>query len=189
MVIPLRAYLAVLAAVGAERIAELIISTRNARRAFARGAIEAGTRHYPAMVAFHTLFLFACAGEALIFKRSFAGLIGWIALAGAILAQALRYWAVTTLGERWNTRIIVMPGAPPVTSGPYRFMRHPNYLAVTMEMICIPMIYGCWITAVAFSLGNLLMLRIRIKAEEAALGIAYQETFNAVPRLLPRLRH
>ena len=189
MVIPLSAYLALLGALGLERIVELRISMRNARRAFACGAVEAGIRHYPVMVVFHTLFVFSCAGEALILRRIFPGIIGWLALGGAALSQALRYWAVWTLGERWNTRIIVIPGAAPVASGPYRFVRHPNYLAVTMEMICIPMIYGCWLTALVFSIGNLLILRLRIKAEEAALGPGYQAAFDAVPRLIPRLRY
>jgi methyltransferase len=189
MVIPLAAYLALLGALAVERIVELIISARNARWAFARGAIEAGRGHYPAMAAFHTLFIAACAAEALIFKRTFPGIVGWIALGGALTAQALRYWAVATLGRRWNTRIIVVPGAAPVTGGPYRFVRHPNYVAVVIEMICVPMIYGCWITAVAFSAGNAMLLRFRIKAEESALGGDYQDMFAAVPRLIPRLRH
>lgn len=189
MVIPLGAYLAFLVALGAERIVELIISARNARWAFAQGAIEAGSGHYPAMAAFHTLFIVSCAAEAILFRRTFAGAIGWLALAGALTAQALRYWAVITLGRRWNTRIIVLPGVPPVTSGPYRLMRHPNYLAVIVEMICFPMIYGCWITAIVFSAGNALLLRVRIRAEESALGQLYRETFDSVPRLVPRARH
>jgi len=189
MVIPLGAYLAFLGALGAERIAELIISARNARWAFAQGARETGRGHYPVMAAFHTLFILSCAAEALIFRRTFPGHVGWIALAGALAAQALRYWAVITLGRRWNTRIIVLPGAAPVTSGPYRLIRHPNYLAVVIEMICVPMIYGCWLTAIVFSAGNAALLRVRIKAEESALGITYGETFSSVPRLLPRPRH
>lgn len=189
MVIPLSAYLAFLAALGAERIAELIISARNARWSFAHGAVAAGNGHYPAMAAFHTLFIVSCAAEAVGLRRAFPGTVGWIALAGALAAQALRYWAVATLGRRWNTRIIVLPGVPPVTSGPYRLMRHPNYLAIIMEMICVPMIYGCWITAILFSAGNALLLRVRIRAEESALGQAYRETFNSVPRLVPRPRH
>lgn len=189
MVIPPGAYLAFLGALGAERIAELIISARNARWAFALGAREAGGGHYSVMAAFHTLFIISCAGEALIFRQRFPGIVGWIALAGTMAAQALRYWAVMTLGQRWNTRIIVLPGAAPVTAGPYRLIRHPNYLAVVMEMICVPMIYGCWLTAVVFSAGNAALLRVRIKAEEAALGRAYEETFRFVPRLLPRPRN
>src|SRR5262249_40577934 len=158
----LAAYLAFLGALGAERIAELIISARNAQWAFAHGAREAGGGHYPLMAVFHTLFLISCAGEALIFRRPFPAIVGWIALAGAVSAQALGYWALITLGRRWNTRIIVLPGVAPVTSGPYRLIRHPNYLAVVLEMICVPMIYGCWLTAIVFSAGNAALLRVRI---------------------------
>jgi methyltransferase len=189
MVISLTAYLGVLAALGAERIVELIISARHARWALAQGAIEAGAGHYPAMAAFHTLFIFSCAAEAIILRRAFLPVIGWIALCGALLAQGLRYWAVITLGPRWNTRILVLPNVAPVASGPYRFMRHPNYLAIVIEMICVPMIYDCWITAIVFSAGNALILRVRIKAEESALGAPYQQTFGSLPRLTPRLRH
>ncbi len=188
MVISLTAYLALLGALGAERIIELIISARHARWAFARGGTEAGAAHYPAMAAFHTLFILSCAGEAIIFKRTFSATLGWIALGGALFAQAMRYWAVAALGRRWNTRIIVLPEVAPVASGPYRFLRHPNYLAIVIEMICVPMIYGCWITAVVFSAGNAMLLRVRIKAEESALGAPYQEAFSSVPRLIPRLR-
>ncbi len=187
--ISLGAYYVVLAALGAERILEVIISARNARWAFARGAVESGVRHYPAMVAFHTLFIVACGVEAKIFGDPFARAIGWFALGGALGAQALRYWAVATLGRRWNTRVIVLPDAAPVTSGPYRLIRHPNYLAIVIEMIAVPMIYGCWRTAAVFSAANVLMLRVRIKAEESALGAPYQKSFSAVPRLIPRLRH
>ena len=188
MVISLTAYLALLAALGAERIVELIISARNARWAFARGAIETGAGHYPAMAAFHALFIISCAGEALIAGAGFPRFLTWIALGGALCAQGLRYWAVATLGRRWNTRVIVLPGAAPVASGLYRFLRHPNYLAVVLEMICVPMIYGCWRTALVFSAANAILLRVRIRAEESALGVPYQETFSSVPRLLPRLR-
>ncbi|HEV3110549.1 MAG TPA: isoprenylcysteine carboxylmethyltransferase family protein [Candidatus Binataceae bacterium] len=189
MVISLTAYLALLGALGAERIIELIISARHARWAFAHGATEVGAGHYPAMAAFHTSFILSCAGEAIILGRTFPAILGWIALGGALIAQALRYWAIATLGRHWNTRIIVLPEIAPVASGPYRFMRHPNYLAVVIEMICVPMIYGCWITAIVFSAGNAILLRVRIKAEESALGAPYQETFTSVPRLIPRLRH
>jgi methyltransferase len=170
MVISLTAYLALLGALGAERIIELIISARHARWAFAHGATEVGAGHYPAMAAFHTSFILSCAGEAIILGRTFPAILGWIALGGALIAQALRYWAIATLGRHWNTRIIVLPEIAPVASGPYRFMRHPNYLAVVIEMICVPMIYGCWITAIVFSAGNAILLRVRIKAEESALG-------------------
>jgi methyltransferase len=179
------AYLALLVLTVAERLLELVVSNRNAKQALARGGKELGQRHYRVMTLFHTAFLVACAGEVLWLERPFPGMVGWLCLAGAIGAQLLRYWAITTLGERWNTRIIFIPGAQPVTSGPYRFVRHPNYIAVIMEMAFIPMIHGAWLTALVFSVGNALLLSVRIRAEEAALGAEYQQAFASRPRFIP----
>jgi methyltransferase len=188
MVISLGTYLAILAALGAERMFHLALASRNARRAFAMGAVERGQGHYPAMAAFHALFLLAAAAEAIVLKRPFPGALGWMALGGALGAQALRYWSIATLGSRWNTRIIVFPGMAPVVRGPYRFMRHPNYLAVIVEVACVPMIHGCWLTAVVFSIGNAALLRVRIRAEEAAMGPRYALEFSGRMRLVPKLR-
>lgn len=185
MVISLSAYLAILAALAAERLFELLLSARNARRAFAMGAVEAGRAHYPAMAAFHALFLTAAAAEAIVLRRPFPGLLGWAALGGALGAQALRYWCVASLGPRWNTRIIVWPGLPPVSRGPYRFMRHPNYLAVIVEIACVPLIHGCWLTATVFSAGNAMLLARRIRLEEAAMGPRYAREFVHRLRFIP----
>lgn len=187
MVISRGAFLLILGALALERLFELWLSARNARRAFAAGAVEAGGEHYAAMAAFHTLFILSAAAEAILFERPFPGLFGWVALALALAAQALRYWCVATLGPRWNTRIIVWPAAAPVIGGPYRFVRHPNYLAVIVEIACVPMIHGCWLTAAVFSAGNAALLARRIRAEEAALGPRYALAFAARPRLLPAM--
>ena len=101
----------------------------------------------------------------------------------------MRYWAVTTLGDRWNTRIIVSPDRAPVTSGPYRFMRHPNYLAVVIEIAAVPMIGGAIFTAIAFSIGNALILAVRIPAEERAMGGRYADALGSRRRFFPGLRH
>ncbi len=181
-------YLTFLLLLSLERFGELALSRRNARRAFARGAVEVGQRHYRVMALFHTLFLLVCAAEAILQPRPFWGALGWAAFGGALAAQALRYWAITTLGDRWNVRVIVLPGAAPVTAGPYRWVRHPNYVAVATEMLCVPLIYGGtagWLTAIGFSLGNALLLIVRIRAEEAALGPSYAQAFAATPRFLP----
>lgn len=180
-------YFGFLGLLGLERLGELLLSLRNARQARAAGALEAGRGHYPVMVAFHSLFLLSCGAEVLLVPRSFPGALGWVALAVALAAQALRYWAVASLGVRWNTRVLVWPGVPPVTSGPYRFLRHPNYLAVVLEMVAVPLVYGAWVTAVVFSLGNVLLLRVRIRAEEEALGPSWAEAFVGRRRLLPEL--
>ncbi|HLK85462.1 MAG TPA: isoprenylcysteine carboxylmethyltransferase family protein [Candidatus Binataceae bacterium] len=186
MVISLGAYLAVLAALAIERLIHLALARRNARRALAGGAIEHGRGHYAPIAVFHALFLISSAAEAIILKRPFPGALGWIALGGAAGAQALRYWSIATLGERWNTRIIVFPLAVPVIRGPYRFMRHPNYLAVIVEIACVPLIHGCWLTALVFSIGNAMLLRVRIRAEEAAMGPHYAREFAGRPRLVPK---
>lgn len=187
MVISTTAYLFLLAALTAERIGEMLRSARNRRFALERGGMEAGAGHYPVMVAFHALFIISCAAEVLIFKRPFPGAVGWLAVAGALIAQGLRGWAIATLGKRWTTRIVVMPREPVVTAGPYRFLRHPNYLAVAIEIACVPMIHGCWLTAIVFSVGNAALLRVRIRAEERALGPDYRAAFASSPCLLPRL--
>lgn len=173
---PLGAYLLLLGLVACERGVELLVSAGHARRLWARGAVESGRGHYPAMVAFHSSFLVACAAEALLFPAP-PPPVALLALGGALLAQALRWWAVATLGERWTTRILVLPGEPPVTGGPYRFARHPNYLAVALETACLPLAFGSWRTAFAFSVGNALLLAIRIRAEERALGGAWAQAF------------
>lgn len=188
MVIPLWGYLAILTALGLERLYELRVSVRNARRAFAEGAVELGRAHYPAMVVFHALFFVAAATEAIVLKRPFAGALGWAAAGALVAAQALRLWVRAALGERWNTRIIVFPGRPPVTAGPYRFVRHPNYVAAIVEIAAVPLIRGCWLTALFFSAGNAVLLAIRIRAEERALGPGYAQEFRATPRLIPHLR-
>jgi methyltransferase len=187
MVKQLSLYLAFLGLLACERGAELWISRRNARRALARGAVESGRGHYPAMVAFHALFLAACAAEALARPRP-PPPVALLALAGAFLAQALRWWAVAALGDRWNTRILVVPGELAVTGGPYRFLRHPNYLAVILEIACVPLAFGSWRTALAFSAGNALLLAIRIPLEEKALGGTYLEALGDRRRLVPGAR-
>jgi methyltransferase len=176
-------YLGFLALVVAERLVELAISRRNVAKALARGGLEVGQRHFRIMSALHSLFLASCAAEALV--RDFPGALGWLALAGALAAQGLRWWAVASLGERWNVRVVVLPGAAPVTRGPYRWVRHPNYAAVVLEMACIPLIHGAWLTALAFSLANAALLRVRIAVEEEALGASWAREFASRPRFVP----
>jgi methyltransferase len=187
MVSSVEAYLGFLGLLGVERLVELVLSKRNAARALALGGTETGQGHYRVMVVFHSLFLVACVAEVLGLSRPFPGGFGFAALGVALVAQALRYWAIASLGERWNTRIIVVPGLPPVTRGPYRYLRHPNYVAVVLELAAVPLIHGAWGTAVVFTLGNALLLRVRIRAEEAALGAAYAEAFADRPRFIPEV--
>ena len=179
-------FLGLLAAVVVERLLELRLSKRNARLAFEAGAVEVGQRHYRVMVVVHSAFLLCSALEVVLLRRPFPGLVGLVALAAVAAAQALRYWAVATLGTRWNVRVIALPNAPPVTGGPYRFVRHPNYVAVALEILALPLVHGAWLTAIAFSAANALLLWVRIRAEEEALGALYREAFAGRPRFVPR---
>jgi len=163
-------YLALILAVGVERLAELVVAKRHAAWAFARGGIETGTRHYPAMVALHAGLLVACVVEVEAGDRPFLPLLGWTAFAMVLAAQGLRWWCIATLGTLWNTRIIVVPGVSLVRRGPYRWLRHPNYLAVAVEGAALPLVHTAWITAVVFTILNaVLLLGFRIPAEERAL--------------------
>jgi len=165
-------YLGLLLAVALERGVELVLSARNARLARARGGVETGQGHYPVMAVFHGVFLLACALEVVLLHRPFPGAVGWVALAVVLAAQGLRYWAIATLGWRWNTRIVVVPGAAPVTGGPYRFVRHPNYVAVIAEMVALPLVHGAWLTALCFTVLNSMVLGVRIRCENRALAAA-----------------
>jgi methyltransferase len=184
MAIGSRTYLALIAALAGERLFELWLSRRNGRAAARAGAIEVRQPHTRAIVLFHAAFIFSCIFELLLFHPAAPAAIEDAALGVALLAEAVRYWAVLTLGERWNARIVVWPDRLPVTSGPYRFLRHPNYVAIVLEMAAIPMIHGCLRTAIAFSLGNAMLLAIRIPAEERALGEGYRAAFADKPRFL-----
>lgn len=171
-------YLAFLVLLCAERGVELAVSRRNVRRALAAGAVESGRGHYPVMVAVHALFPVCCAAEVVGLGRPFPGAGGLAALGVALAAQALRWWAVATLGWRWSTRVLAVPGLPPVTGGPYRFLRHPNYLAVALELAAVPLVHGAWLTAIAFSAANAGLMAVRIPVEERALGETRRERWT-----------
>ena len=184
MVIP---YLAFLALLALERLVELHISRRNAARAFARGGVEVGQRHFRVMKLLHGAFLGACAAEVLLLRRPVAPALGWPMLGLALGAQALRYWAIASLGPHWNVRVIVVPGARAVTSGPYRWLRHPNYLAVAIEGVAVPLIHSAWWTALGFSAANAALLAVRIRCEERALAehCDYEARLGGRRRFLP----
>ena len=185
------AYAVFVAVLGAERVAELMLSRRNAAWALARGGVEYGQGHFFWMKLLHSAFLGACVLEVLLLSRPFVPGLGWPMIALALAAQGLRYWAVFSLGKRWNVRVIVLPGEPPVESGPYRFLRHPNYLAVILEGLAVPLIHGAWATALAFSLLNGLLLTVRIRCEERALKRHndYSRRLGHRRRLIPGVAH
>jgi len=162
-------YLLVLA-VAVERVAELIVSKRNAQWSFAHGGKEFGRPHYVAMVLIHTGLLLGCLIEPWALHRPFIGWLGWPMLGVVALSQGLRWWCITSLGRRWNTRVIVLPDAPLVQGGPYRWLHHPNYVAVVAEGLALPLVHTAWLTAAIFTVANALVLKVRLQVENSALG-------------------
>jgi methyltransferase len=164
-------YLFVLA-IGVERLVELVVAQRNAKWSIAHGGREFGRGHYPVMVSMHTLLLVACIGEVWTLHRPFIPLLGWPMFAVVVLSTIVRWRCVTVLGKRWNPRLIVIPDAPLVTGGLYRWLRHPNYTAVAAEVVALPLVHSAWLTAIVFTVANALVLKVRIRAENVALGYA-----------------
>lgn len=155
--------------VAVQRLLELRLSRRHERILRARGAVERGRGHYPLMVGLHVLWLVSTLVEG--FLRGAALPPYWpVALALFLLVQPLRYWAILSLGEHWNTRILVVPGAKLVARGPYRYFPHPNYVVVFVEIATFPLIFGAWITALVFSILNAALLYVRIREENRALA-------------------
>ncbi|HEX2904595.1 MAG TPA: isoprenylcysteine carboxyl methyltransferase family protein [Jatrophihabitans sp.] len=161
-------YSLLILAVVAERLAELVVSRRNQAWSLARGGYEVGAGHYPVMVVLHSALLAGCLVEGTL--RSFRPELGWPMLAVVLAGQALRWWCIATLGRQWNVRVIVVPGLPRVAAGPYRWLPHPNYLAVVLEGAALPLVRGCWITAVSFTVLNAALLSVRLRTENRALA-------------------
>lgn len=160
--------LAFFAALAAQRTSELVLSARGVKRLRSRGAREHASGHFPLLVFVHVLFPLALAAEFLwLHARPWASWPLWLAL--LLAAQALRFWSMRALGERWTVRILVLPGEPLVRKGPYRYLRHPAYVAVAAELLAAPLLFGAWRTALGIGALNALALGIRIRAEEAAL--------------------
>lgn len=156
-------------AVALERLIELAVAKRNERWSRAHGAVESGAEHYPAMVALHTGLLAGALAEVWAGDRPFVPALGWPMLLLVVAAQGLRWWCIRTLGPQWNTRVLVVPGLPRVTNGPYRVLPHPNYVAVVIEGAALPLVHTAWITALTFTVLNAVLLRTRIRTESAAL--------------------
>jgi methyltransferase len=163
-------YVLLIAAVACERVVELVVSNRNLAWSRTRGGIEFGAGHYPVMVALHTGLLIGCLAEVILLHRPFLPALGWPMLAIVVAAQALRWWCITTLGPQWNTRVVVVPGAPRVSGGPYRLIPHPNYVAVIAEGVALPLVHTAWITALVFTVLNAALLTTRITTENNALA-------------------
>lgn len=152
-----------------QRLSELRLAKHNRDYILSQGGYEAGASHYKYIVHLHLLFFASLLAEV----RTGPLLLPawwWLPFSLFLLAQVGRYWCIRSLGRHWNTRILILPGSMPVKRGPYRYLRHPNYLIVTLELCTLPLCFGAYFTACFFPVANLLLLRlIRIPVEEEAL--------------------
>jgi methyltransferase len=176
--------------VAAQRLAELQNSRQNEVRLLARGGREHGRRHFALMRVVHAGWLASAVAEVCWLDRPFVPALAVSMLALFGVGQYLRLSARRALGSRWTVRVITLPGLPAVVSGPYRYVRHPNYLGVTLEIAALPLVHGAWLTALTFSLLDALLLGWRIRQEERALALDsdYDSRFAATPRFVPSLR-
>ena len=156
----------IVALVVAQRLVEIVYAERNTRALLARGAVEVGRAHYPLIVLLHAAWL-----AAIVLLLPARAEIHWLPLGLFVALQLVRVWVLVTLGPYWTTRIITLEGAPLVRSGPYRFVRHPNYLVVAGEIAMLPLAFGEWPVAVTFSALHAAVLAWRIRQEDAALAI------------------
>ncbi|MFC4618853.1 isoprenylcysteine carboxyl methyltransferase family protein [Camelliibacillus cellulosilyticus] len=174
--------------VACQRMVELVIAKRNERRLRAMGAYEIGGEHYKWIVLLHALFLFVLISEVLLFHKKPAPWF-WIPFGVFLIAQVARVWAIMSLGLFWNTKIIILPGADVVARGPYRYVRHPNYLIVFLEILTLPLIFQAYFTAILFTLLNaVFIIGVRVPDEEKALFEVtnYRERMAHKHRFIPR---
>ena len=156
------------ALIALQRVLELLLSRRHERALRAKGAYERGAGHYPAIVGLHAGWLISMFLEGWVQGAELSILWPfWLAL--FVVGQALRYWAILSLGERWTTRVVILPGVPLVERGPYKHLQHPNYLAVALEIFSAPLIFDASFTALAFTVLNVGVLLLRIRTEPSAL--------------------
>lgn len=184
------AYLALLAVVGVGRLAEMRLSRRHQRALAARGARRAAEPGFVFMVALHTGVLVASALEVVVLHRPFIAAVGVPALIAFALANGLRWWVIATLGPHWNVQVVgSLDDLGVVTSGPYRFVRHPNYVAVFVELLALPLVHGAWLTAAVGTALHVVVLRRRLAVEEVVLAAhaPYRAAMGGKPRFIPRL--
>jgi methyltransferase len=187
-----RAFVCLLACVVVQRLLELRISKRNEATLREEGATEHAPEQMPWMIALHAGWLVCTLLEVLLFQRPFRLWLGLLALLVFCAGQALRLFAIQALGDRWTVKVITLPGAPAISDGIFRYLRHPNYLGVVLEIAALPLVHGAWFSALVFSILNGILLRARIRAEEQALRESgdYDERFALRPRFIPsRPRH
>lgn len=176
--------------VALERLAELRLSRRNESRLRASGAREHAAEHFIAMQLLHTLWLVSIVLEVTLLRPAF---VPWVAVLAGLcfgVGQCLRYAAIHALGGRWTVRVLTLPGAPPVAHGIYRYLRHPNYLGVILEIAALPLMHSAWRSALFFSVANAVLLAVRIRKEERALSEngGYGAALGPLPRFWPSFR-
>jgi methyltransferase len=180
-------FLLLVAAVGACRLIELRLSRRHQRAMAARGATPLPEPAFLAMVALHTGILAAAVIEVLALDRPFLPALAVPALAVCVLANLLRFWVIATLGPLWNVRVVASASLGVVTSGPYRYVRHPNYVAVFLELLALPLVHGAYLTALAGAAMHAWILHRRVTLEESVLmsDEGYRRAFDRKPRFVP----
>lgn len=181
-------YCVLVVVVALQRSAELRVSRRNEQYLRGLGAVEHARGHFRAMQLLHGTWLASCVLEVKLLHPAFQGQLALAALLVFATGQGLRLSAMRSLGWRWSVRIYTVPSMQPVTTGVYRYVRHPNYLGVALEIAALPLVHGAWRTALVYTLLNAALLVVRIKAEERALeqGGGYRESFGMLPRFWPR---
>lgn len=180
-------FLLILATLGLQRLWELQLSRRNVTRLLAAGGREHAAAHYRTMKLLHGSWFLAMIAEVFLLRRRFYAPLAILASLLVTLGQTLRQLAIRTLGPRWTTRVITLPGEEPISGGIYRFLRHPNYLGVILELAAVPLLHNAYLTSAFFSLANAWLLRTRIQAEEAALTTdnQYEVHLEERTRFLP----
>ena len=189
MAVSVIAYVVLLALVALQRLAELRYSARNQRRMAARGVEKIAEPHFHWMVALHVGVLAGAALEVLLLKRPFIPALGAMMATLFLLANALRWWVISTMAGHWNVQVMASARLGVVTRGPYRWVRHPNYAAVFIELISLPLIHTAWITAIGAAIGNVFVLRKRLELEERVLeaDATYRAEMLGKPRFVPRI--
>jgi methyltransferase len=189
MELSVAAYLVLLLAVAVLRLVELRISRLHQQRLVARGARRVADPNFRWMVAVHAFVLVGAALEVMFLRRRFLPVLAGIMFALFLAANGIRWWVIRTLGEHWNVQVVDSTGLGVVTAGPFRFVRHPNYAAVFVEMLALPLIHSAWITAAAGSAAHLWALSKRLAAEDPILlaNPAYRAAMGGKPRFLPRV--
>ncbi|WP_413309258.1 isoprenylcysteine carboxylmethyltransferase family protein [Bacillus sp. 1P10SD] len=171
-----------------QRVTELIIAKSNEKWMKKNGAIEFGVKHYRVIVGMHILFFVAFFGEKVWLNRGLSSI--WpLLLIVFIVTQLVRLWAITSLGRYWNTKILILANAKVIKKGPYRFIRHPNYFVVAIELLVVPLLFSSYLTAILFTIFNAIILSRRIQEEEKALQdlTEYVDAFQNCNRFLPKI--